>query len=229
MSKRFKKTWRAFPTFALLFLIGVPGFLIACGNHPAMNLPPAPTATSTGQTPTAGAPTATPDRNRIPYPWPMESRQNPYSGQTEWVPVDPRVYQELEEDFLSYWKWSGQAGPATFPFSPDPSQIPLLATPDFNGQLQMYLQQIQSSGQVIAYPGAQMPGEQQIQTCTQDGLQCQSYYGFGPVTKTVYNAQTGQVISKTAHIEIIIDVIQSYDKEMQRWQLSDLRSQELNG
>src|SRR5579885_1781056 len=118
MSKRFKKTWRAFPTSALLFLIGVPGFLIACGNHPAMNLPPAPTATRTGQTPIAVVPTATPDKTRIPYPWPMQSRQNPFSWQALFVPADPSVYLELENDFLIYLVWSWQAVPTTFPFSP---------------------------------------------------------------------------------------------------------------
>lgn len=159
----------------------------------------------------------------------MKQRQNPYSGQAEWIPDDGRVYQELEEDFLRYWVWSGQAGPTSFPFSPDSNQISLLATSDFSGQLQAYLAQVQSSGQIIAYPFASAPVQPAVQTCTQDGLQCQSYYTFGSATKTVYNAQTGQILSQMAHVQIVFAVIQSYDKEMQRWQLNELQSQELNG
>lgn len=226
MSKRCKKNYVYHPTFALL-LVGMLGCLAACGGHSTVHLPPAPTATSTA-IPLAAS-TAPSDTSRIRYPWPMKQRQNPYSGQAEWIPADARVYQELEEDFLRYWVWSGQAGPTSFPFTPDSNQITLLATSDFSGQLQAYLAQVQSSGQVIAYPGAQEPVQPAVQTCTQDGLQCQSYYTFGSATKTTYNAQTGQVLSQTAHIQIIFNVIQSYDKEMQRWQLSELQSQELNG
>jgi predicted small lipoprotein YifL len=212
---------------SLLLFLSLFVVLAACGSHPTVKLPPAPTATSTKVT--FAVPTATPDTTRIPYPWPMQQRQNPYSGQTEWIPGDGRVFQELEKDFLTYWVWSGQAGPASFPFSPDPGQIALLATSDFSGQLQAYLTQIQSSGQVIAYLSAQAPVQPAIQTCTQDGLQCQSYYAFGSATKTIYNAQTGQILSQTGNIQIIFNVAQSYNKEMQRWQLSGLRSQELNG
>jgi hypothetical protein len=212
---------------ALLLLVwGIPVMLAACGGQP-YGKPPA--ATSTTVSTVIIMPTSTPGKARIPYPWPMKQRQNPYSGQPEWLPDDTRVYQELETDFLAYWVWSGQAGPKSFPFSPDPGQIALLATPAFSAQLQAYLAHLQTSGQVTAYPGAQVPLQPQIQTCTQDGLQCQSYYSFGPATKIIYNIQTGQVVARTRGIQVIFQVNQSYNKELQRWQLSDLRSQELNG
>lgn len=213
---------------SLLIFLSFSAALVSCAGHSSVKLPQ--TATSTAST--FAAPTAAPDTTRISYPWPMKERQNPYTGQSEWLPDDTRVYEELGKDFLTYWVWSGQAGPASFPFAPDPQQIALLATPDFSQQLAAYSDQIRSSGQVTAYlPTSQAHDSsplQMVQTCTQDGLQCQSYYSFSFTNKTVYNAQTGQIISQKPNVQIIFLVTQSYDKEMRRWQLSDLRFQELN-
>ena len=210
---------------SLLIFLSFSAALASCAGHSPVKLPQ--TATSTAST--LAAPTAAPDTTRVRYPWPMKQRQNPF-GDTSWVPGNDKVYGELEQDFLTYWTWSGQDGPASFPFSPDPNQIATLATPDFSDQLHAYIDQIRASGQVIAYRAAQpLPPNQALQACTQDGLQCESYYTFSFTTKTVYNAQTGQILSQQASVEIILLITQSYNKEMQRWQLSNLQSQAITG
>jgi hypothetical protein len=174
--------------------------------------------------------TITPGPARIQYPWKMMQRQNPFTGTTEWVPVDAQVYQELENDFLGYWTWSGQNAPASFPFLPDANQIAFLSTPNFRGNLQNYVNQIYASGRVVAYMDAQnlIDGQppQQVVNCTQDGLQCQSYYQFPSATKTTLDAQTGKIIAQTGPISHILLATQTYNKEEQRWQLSDLLSQD---
>ena len=214
------KRWFSLGLFLSLFVA-----LAACGGHSTVHLPPAPTATSTGLT--LAAPTATPDKTRIPYPWPMKQHQVPLSTNVVWVPTDARVYQELEKDFLTFWTWSGQAGPASFPFLPDSTQITLLATPDFSGQLQNYVAQVQSSGQVTAYLSAARTPIQTLKSCTQDGLQCQCNYVFSSTTKTVYDTNTGNVHTQTANLQVVVSADQSYNREMQRWQLSNITIQEV--
>ncbi len=199
--------------------------LSSCGDK-ASAVPTRPPQTG----PTSGPPgiTVTPGPARIPYPWPMKQR----TGRTGWIPVNERVYQELEGDFLAYWAWSGQNGPASSPFLPAANQIPLLATQPFS-ELQTYIDQIRSSGRVVAYTGARnlIQGQppQRVQTCTQDGLQCQVYYSFASATKTIYDTQTGKVISRTASITLLILTTQVYNKEVRRWLLNDFRSQEVPG
>jgi hypothetical protein len=159
----------------------------------------------------------------------MKQRQNGIGG-TDWVPSDERVFHELEQDFLSYWDWSGQSGPTVFPFVPDQQQIVLLADAHFQARLSQYLDQVRSSNQVTAYLGADQAHPvlplQRVQGCTQDGLQCLCLYTFNATTKTVYNAKTGQVLSQTANINIVFEVTQSYNRGLQRWQLTDLLFQE---
>jgi hypothetical protein len=161
----------------------------------------------------------------------MKQRQLTFSTGVIWVPDDVRVYQEMQADFLAYWTWSGLAGPTAFPFLPDEHQIALLAVPDFRKALQQYVDQIRSSNQVLAYrspdPAQASLPLQHVIRCTQDGLQCESLYSFQAVTKILYNQQTGQILSQNANVNIVFDVIQSYDREMYRWKLNSLLSQEL--
>ncbi len=210
--------WLAGTLFSLICLA-------ACGQA---NSQPTPHPKSS---PTIGI-TTTPGPARIPYPWKMRQRQNTFTGAIEWVPTDARVYQELENDFLVYWAWSGQNGPASFPFLPDAKQISFLSTSNFSGTLQQYIKQIQSSGRVMAYLNAQnlIQGQppQQVQNCTQDGLQCQVYYRFPSATKTTLDAQTGKVVAQAGPLTLILLATQTYNKEEQRWQLSGLLSQEFS-
>lgn len=212
----------------LAFVALLVSALAACGGPSASQNSGAPRATHSPTGTVPPAPTDESGSGRIAYPWPMRQQQNDL-GATVWVPTDVRVYQELETDFLAYWTWSGQAGPASFPFSPDPTQMALLATPNFQGHLQAYRNQIHSSGQVTAYLASQDQPAQAIQTCTQDGLSCQVYYSFSAATKTSYNAQTGAILLQTQPVTLFLLVTQSYWKEAQRWQLSALVSQELAG
>ncbi len=211
----------------VLLLLGAVGVLMACGSAPLVTHTPSATPTPTSTIPPA--PTDQAGNGRIAYPWPMQQRTNPATGTIYWEPTDARVYEELETDFLAYWTWSGHAGPTSFPFAPPATLIPLLATPDFQAQLQTYLNQLQSQGNVTAYLGEQGQPAQAIRACTQDGLVCQVYYSFPAATKTVYNTQTGQILAQTKHITLIVLVTQSYNKGTQRWQLSTLVSQELPG
>lgn len=212
----------------LAFVVLLVSALSACGGPPPSQNQGTPKATHSPTGTVPPAPTDESGNGRIAYPWPMQ-QQRDNLGATIWVPTDVRVYQELETDFLAYWTWSGQAGPASFPFSPDPTQIALLATSNFQGHLQTYSNQVHSSGQVTAYLASQEQPAQAIQTCTQNGLSCQVYYSFPSATKTTYNAQTGAILSQTQSITLFILVTQSYWKEAQRWQLSALVSQELAG
>ncbi len=221
MSTRDRKWW----VLALL-LLATPGVLLACGGDSPQGAHP-PTATRAPTSTVPPAPTDQSGNGRIAYPWPMQ--QHKASGTIIWLPSDLRVYEELETDFLVYWTWGGLTGPTSFPFAPDPNQIPILATPDFQGQLQTYLNQVHSQGRVTAYLGSQKQVPQAIQTCTQDGLVCQVYYNFPDATKTTYNTQTGQILSQTKHISLFVLVTQSYNKGAQRWQLSNLVSQEIAG
>ncbi len=222
---------RSRPLFQKRWLVGglaltmLPLVLLsACGQ--ANNQPTTHTPKSS---PTVGI-TVTPGPARIHYPWKMQQRQNPFTGATEWVPTDAQVYQELEADFLMYWTWSGQNGPASFPFLPDANQIAFLSTANFHGSLQRYVNQIHASGRVVAYMNAQnlVDGQppQQVLNCTQDGLQCQVYYRFLSATKTTLDAQTGKIVAQTGPLTLILLATQTYNKEEQRWQLSDLLSQD---
>lgn len=214
----------------LLFLLlcTISAALAGCGGQPSVN---SPRATSTTPPSATVAPTATPDSTRIPYPWPMKQHKVPLSTNTVWVPADARVYQELEKDFLAFWTWSGEAGPASFPFLPDSAQISVLATPAYSAVLQNYVAQIQSTGQVTAYLAASNnpsgSPQQTMKGCTQDGLQCQCIYIFSPLTKTIYDAQSGKIIIQTANLEVVVSADQSYNQEMHRWQLSNITIQEL--
>lgn len=210
-----------------LLLLGTLSALAACGSPP-VHRTRTPTATLVPTSTPPPAPTDVSGTGRIPYPWPMQAGQDA-AGASIWLPTDLRVYEELETDFLAYWSWSGQDGPASFPFTPDPSQIALLATSDFQGQLQSYSDQIHATGQVTAYLMGPGQPSQAIQTCSQDGLTCQIYYSFLSTTKTTYNAQTGAILAQTTPITLIVLITQSYNKETQRWQLSALVSQEIAG
>ncbi len=214
------------PAFLLLGALGV---LVACSDQSAgQRNRPAATAT---QATRVAQPTATTDSTVLTYPWPMNPRQNETTGQTDWLPGDNRVYTALEANFLAYWTWSGQAGPAAFPFAPDPAQIPVLATPTFQGQLQTYVQQVQTTRQMIIYrPSGKVAllDQQSVQTCTPDGLTCQSFYTFDSRIKTICNTRTGAVIRQFGLVAVFFYVTQSYNLEAKQWQLSSLVSREIH-
>lgn len=204
--------------------------LVGCGGQ----TPPKPTQAVTPSVP-AASPTAipTPPENvkRVSYPWPMKHQIDPQFGINRWLPTNPAVYQEMEADFLTYWSWAGYSGPSSFPFSPDPAQIVLLATSDLSSQLQAYAQQISSSGQVVSYlnPDNFIDGQppQTVQGCTQDGLQCRVEYAFAGATETTLNAQTGTVLSRVSNVIILVHTEQIYSKELGRWQLNTLQLEHL--
>jgi hypothetical protein len=225
MSK-IKRNW--LPLALIFLLLGTLGTVVAYRSS-LLQVAHVPIATHVPTSPIGPLPTTQSNNGRISYPWPMELHKNPTTGSTYWLPTNARVYQELETDFLAYWDWSGHAGPASFPFTPDPNQIPILATPGFQGQLQAYINQLHTQEQVTAYLGSQRQTPQAIRACTQDGLECQVYYSFLAVTKTTYHTQTGKTLSQTKPITLILLITQSYSKEAQRWQLSHIVSQELAG
>jgi hypothetical protein len=222
MSKTsFSSKW----TLLLLLCIALPALLVACGDQQTATRTPTPTAA-----PPIAASTGTPAA-RVPYPWPMKQHPLQFSSGSVWLPDDARVYQEMQADFLTYWAWSGRGGPATFPFLPDAQQITRLAVSSFQAALQQYVDQLRASQQVLAYvpanPTHPLPPLQQVLHCTQDGLQCESLYSFDATTKTLYNSQSGQVLSRKTNISVVFDVSQIYDREMQQWKLSSLLFQEL--
>ena len=214
-----------------LILLGL--MLAGCGSGS--------TTTTGGPTPTHERPpvasptqaaTATPSIARVPYPWPMDQKSDPITGATSWKPAQsvlPALTAEMEADFLVYWAWSGQDGQEHFPFSPDPTQISTLATASYAGDLQSYVQQVQQTQQVTAYQNATnlINGKPpfSVQSCTQDGLQCQDGVILAGTTKTIYDTKTGAITEQTANVNVIIMVTLVYNQGMQRWQLNALQLQ----
>src|SRR6185437_2825518 len=90
--------------FWLLLFLTLGAELVGCTDQQRVG----PKQTPTASPPTPEAGTQSP---RIPYPWPMKQQPLEFSSGVVWLPGDARVYQEMEADFLTYWTWSGQAGP----------------------------------------------------------------------------------------------------------------------
>jgi hypothetical protein len=166
---------------------------------------------------------------RVAYPWKMVKTTTSF-GTTVWRPADKAVDQEMQFDFLTYWTWSGHEKPAVVVhFVPDEAQIARLATPAEAGQLQAYVQQVQSSGQLVTYQGPQLI--QNVKTCTQDGLRCTNLYAFGATTKTVYDTNDGSVISQTASPDFFatVSIVQVYNQELKQWQVAQVAINEVAG
>jgi hypothetical protein len=212
------------PVVGLVMVLGVL-WLSACGGHATQT--PSPTRTS--NSPEASStltPTPTPGITRVSYPWPMKATKTSF-GSTVYRPADPAVDKEMQFDFLTYWAWSGHQKPSeVLHFVPDSSQISRLATASYASQLQAYVQQEETSGQLVTYVGQQFI--QNVTNCTKDGLQCSNLYSFGVTVKTVYSTQTGEVLSKTASSNFIVavSILQVYSQELELWQAGSIKINE---
>jgi hypothetical protein len=208
---------RALGVFSVLVLLTLS--LSGCETQSAVTVPASPTATPTLPTVRFAAPIGTPGAL---YPWAMQHQVDPTTGQTIWVPVDAGIEHFMQEDFLRYWVWSGQAGVVNFPFVPDAAQIPQLATPTFAGHLQQYVEQMRSSGRLTIYNTNRFLARQLFQGCTPDGLQCQVNYDLGLAARDVYNNQTGDPVEPLTDVYVLAVTTQVYDEHLQVWQLSAL-------
>lgn len=211
-------------------LLVVLGLLVlaGCGGLPTQTTTPTRTSTHPSGTSTPAA-QPSPGITRVPYPWPMQATTTSF-GTTIYRPSDPAVRKEMQADFLTFWVWSGHAKPPeVLHFVPDATQIPRLATADDAGQLQTYVQQVETSGQLVTYTGKQFI--QNIKSCTRDGLQCTNLYAFGVTVKAVYSTRTGNVISKTTapNFFATVSILQVYNRSLQVWQIGSVQVNEISG